>query len=801
MSKSNAEITLNATENESNIKDFIFKYVRFLPIILLCVVVALLLAFLKIRYTTPQYSVLGKLIINKESKMSAGGGGQSLEDMYLFSNNVNLKNEVEILQSRQLAKRVVKRLNLQISYFNKGKVRSSNIYGSSPIKIEIVSLTDSFKSFILDINATKDFFSLGENATKLHYGELFQTSNGKFRLTKDEGKSFGAFGSNLFAIAYQSFESATAGLAGSVKAYQNIDQATIIDLSIETDNTFLGREVINTMMEEYGKMNVEDKREISRVTMQFIDERLDSIGNELGNVEEGILDYREKNNVIDLQEQSRLYYSEFEENKKALILQDVQIGVLDYLLNYLNNPSNRYNLVPTNLGIQEPVLLPLVSQYNNLQLQRNNIAATTGPANRAIEAIERELLKLRDQIQEALKNVRQSYLINLNKLNQQLSRVRSEIKSVPSKAKGLLDIERQQKIKQELYLFLLQKREEAGISAAATVSSSRPLEEAIASTVPIKPNKKNIYIIAFAIGALIPVSVIALLEFLNDKVTHKDEVTRHLQIPIVGEVGHAQEGETLVVHAVSRKVVAEQFRIMRTNMQYLITKKENPVILVTSSVSGEGKSFIATNFGAVMALTGKKTVILEFDIRKPRLLKGLNIKATTGLTNYILGTSTLSEIIIKVQDIPNLSVIGCGPVPPNPSEILLDNQVQQLFKELRKEFDVIVIDTAPVGLVSDGFTLSSYADASLYIVRQGYTLSKQLSAINELYQKKVLPNIGLVINDIKSAGRYTGYYGYGAGNYGGYGYGYGYGGDYFEKQNKGKQNESIMKKIKALFYK
>lgn len=787
MLSNNPNIPLN-TGSEFNLKEFIYKYIRYLPLIIACILIALVMGFVRIRYTTPQYNVGGKLLINKDAK---GTGGQGLEDMYMFSNNVNLKNEVEILQSRQLAKRVVKSLDLQISYFNKGTVRSSNIYRDSPIEIEIISLKDSQRYFALEIAARDENFSIGENSIQMPYNQMFETANGLFKIKRVIGKSLNTFSSNIYTIIYQPIGDATANLAGSIKAFQNIDQATILDISMETDNIKLGMDVVNTTMKEYGKMNVEDKREISKATMQFIDERLDSIKNELGGVENNILSYREKNNVIDLDQQSHLYYSEMEGNKKELIEQEVQNGVLDYLSNYISNPDHQFHMVPTNLGIQEPVLLPLISQYNNLQLQRYNLLATTGPANKTVEAAERELGKLKDQIIEALKNVKAAYKINADKITQQLNKNLSDWKRVPSKAKGLLDIERQQKIKQELYLFLLQKREEAAISVAATVSSSKPLEDATGSSAPIKPNKRSIYVIAFVFGTLIPVAIIALLEFLNDKITHKEEITKTLQIPIVGEIGHAT-GETLVVQTASRKIIAEQFRIMRTNVQYLISKKEKPVMLITSSMSGEGKSFIATNFGAVMALAGKKTIVLEFDIRKPRLLKGLNLRTESGLINYIMGTASLSDIIIPVPEFNNLFVIGCGPVPPNPSEILLDSQVEKLFAELKQKFDLIVIDTAPVGLVSDAYTLSAFADASIYIVRQGYTLKKQLNSIEEIYQKKRLPNMGLLINDIKSSGRYRGYYGYSGayGNfgYGGYGsYGYAHSGDYFEKQESKKK--------------
>lgn len=767
---------------EFNLKEFIFKYLRYWPMLLAFVLIALVLAFLKVRYATPIYNVKGSLFINKENKNNASG--EALENMFMFPSNLNLKNELEILKSKPLVRRVVKNLDLQLSYYNKGNVRTSNIYGASPLRLEIVSLKDSANAFSFEIEASEKGFRFLNGNAPLEYNKIFETSTGVFRLNTVPTVSFAGYSSDHFIITYRPLEAAAASLVSSLSTTQTIEQATILDISMETDNIALGKDVINDLMTEYGKMNVEDKRRISQVTMQFIDERLDTIKNELGGVESGILKFREKNEVVDLEQQSTLYFENLSETNKQLTTQQVQASILDYLLQYMHNPANRNSLVPASLGIQEPVLEPMFSQYNSLQLQRNNLLQTTGAANPAIATIDRSIEKLRGQILEALKNVQQSYTIASNKLKEEIARSRSAIRKVPSKAMGLLDIERQQKIKQDLYLFLLQKREEAAIAAAATVASSSPLEEASGSSVPVKPNQKNIYLIALLAGIMIPIGIIALLEMLNDKIREREEITRQTQAPIIGEIGHAGE-ETLIVQAGSRTVVAEQFRIMRTNLQYLVSKVSKPVILVTSSVSGEGKSFVATNYGAALALTGKKTVVLEFDIRKPRLLKGLNMQSTKGLSNYIIGKATLEEIVQPVREFSNLYVIGCGPVPPNPSELLLDRQVDKLFEELKTRFDYIIIDSAPLGLVSDAFTLSTFADASLYIVRHGYTLKRQLSMVEDLYQQKRLPNMGLVINDIQTQGRYKGYYGYGGGSY--YGYGYGYGSDYFQEMTPRKK--------------
>ena len=296
---------------------------------------------------------------------------------------------------------------------------------------------------------------------------------------------------------------------------------------------------------------------------------------------------------------------------------------------------------------------------------------------------------------------------------------------------------------------------------------------------------------AFFIGLLVPAAVIFLIEYLNDKVKSKTEIQQITDAPILGEIGHAENSTTLVVTRNNRKFLAEQFRIVRSNIQYILPKVDRPVILVTSSFSGEGKSFVSTNLGAVLALSGKRTIILEFDIRKPKIMKGLGLNERKGLTNYIIGNVELADVIHPVPDVENLFVVPCGPVPPNPAEMLLNERVKELFARLRQQFDTVIIDTAPVGLVSDGITLGQHADASIYIVRHNYTLRKQIQLIDDIYKQSKLPHLSIIINDIKTGSGYGGYYGYGQ-----YGYGNGYGYGYFEADKKPR---NLLQRIKGIF--
>jgi tyrosine-protein kinase Etk/Wzc len=318
---------------------------------------------------------------------------------------------------------------------------------------------------------------------------------------------------------------------------------------------------------------------------------------------------------------------------------------------------------------------------------------------------------------------------------------------------------------------LIKKREESAISLAATISNIKVLDKAYPNLTPVSPKPRSVQMIALLIGLIIPALIVLMVELLDDKVKTREDVEKITTSTILGEVGHSSMNSTLVVTPKSRGLVAEQFRIIRTNLQYVITSTPNPVILVTSSFSGEGKSFICTNLGAVMALAGKRTVILEFDIRKPKILAGLNLPKKPGLTNYLLGTANPEDLVIPVEDYENLFVLPCGPIPPNPSELLLEPRLDSLMAYLKTNFDVIVMDTAPVGMVSDALTLSKYADCTIYIVRHGVTHKKQISLLEDFNKEQKLPKVNIILNDIKVQAGY-GYY------YGRYGYGYGYGNNY-----------------------
>ncbi|MFL5808396.1 MAG: polysaccharide biosynthesis tyrosine autokinase, partial [Flavisolibacter sp.] len=372
-----------------------------------------------------------------------------------------------------------------------------------------------------------------------------------------------------------------------------------------------------------------------------------------------------------------------------------------------------------------------------------------------------------------LVNIKRSYSAVISNLQNISATAQSQLRIMPEKQQALVEIQREEKTKLVILNSLLEKREESAIVLASTISNIKVLEEAGANFTPVKPNRRSTQLLAIMVGLVLPALFIFILELLNDKVTTRYDIEKLTNTTILGEVGHSYGKNTLVVTNNNRSVVAEQFRIIRSNLQYVINH-DKPVVLVTSSFSGEGKSFISTNVGAVMALAGKKTIILEFDIRKPKILSQLNIAKRPGLTNYLLGKVSVEELPTKVEGIDGLYVLPCGPVPPNPAELLLHPKLGDMFAYLREHFDTIIMDTAPVGMVSDAMTLSKFADCTLYIVRQGHTYKKQIGMIDEFHVQGKLPKISIILNDVKLRTGY-GYYGYGR-----YGYGYGYGSGYFD---------------------
>jgi len=753
------------------VKDLFFKYIRFLPVFLLSLALTLFGAWIYLRYATPIYRAAGSLRIKNDKQ--SGGGDQKLDQLALNTGIQNIQNEIEVLKSKPLMRHVVEALDLQINYNAVGKIKSPDIYKQGPFLLQIFELTDSTRAFSLNVKFLNDsIFTVNNDKTKFTFGQLFKNRRGIFRLNRNSYSSPG----REYAIAWQPTEQTAAGFA-AVTQVSPKNGTDILTIAIETTNPQKSADIINQLMAEYGEMTKEDKSAEAALTLLFVDRSLKSVQHEIDSIQKEKTAFQKANNLVDLQGQTQNYLSNVSETDKSLKEQEILMKVTELVEGYLKDKQNNFKTVPSSLGLSDLTLSAKIEEYNKAQLYRAGLLQSQIPPNNPFVKEQDQIIeKLRTDILEAMKNIKTSTTLSLNSFKQRENSLQGQLKSLPPQISRLGEFEAVLNSKMGIYSYLMEKKLATTISQASTLSNSKIIETSTPSTNPVKPNRRSVQLLAILIGVGLPALFVFLLEVVNDKVTTRYDIEKMTSAPILGEIGHSYSRTTLVVNKTSRGMVAEQFRIIRSNLQYIINKIDKPVILVTSSFSGEGKSFVTTNVGAVMALTGKKTIIIEFDIRKPKIFSGLGLSRRKGITNYILGNADLKDLPVLVDGYDNLYVLSCGPVPPNPAEMLLESRVEDLFNYLKQNFDVILIDSAPVGMVSDGMTLSKFANCTLYIVRQAYTYKKQIALIDEFYKEEKLPKVSIIINDVKIKPGY-GYYGYGR-----YGYGYGYKSKYYEEE-------------------
>lgn len=768
-----------------NFKEILYKYLSYSWLFILVLGVCSTAAWLYIRYNVPQYKVSATLLLKDNDPRTRSQSGELFADLLMAQGTLNKINEIEVLKSRSLMMRVIKVLGLQTDCRVLANVKTTNTYGSSPFELQVLQLQDSTTPLSFIIKTSKDGFTIKSGKRKIEYDQIFETNEGTFRLLKKA--------SNYHNTTYDEYQVswfpeviAAAIYAGNLQVRPADERANVLSLTYITENPKLGADILNQLMEEYNNSNIDDKNLINKKALAFIDDRLAIVEKQLDSVENNLQLYKRSNHVIDLATQSSFYFDNLKTSIDNADQLEIQLSLIDILVEYLQDSKNNLQKVPSTLGLNDPTLLELTGGYNKLILERE-LQLQTGATESSIvirntnATIEETRLKLL----ENLRSFKRALTNTASSLQSKVNSFRSEINRIPEKERESRERTRQQQIKQNLYLYLLQKKEESALSQASTIASSKVVDNALDMAEQVSPKILNIYSIALLVGILLPLGIVFVVDLLNDKITVRSDIEKNTTAPIIAEIGHNRDDDTLVFDKKNRTIIAEQFRMLRSSLKYLMgDKKATPVILVTSSISGEGKSFVSTNLAASLAIMGKRTVILEFDLRKPRIMDGLKLAKAGGLSNYLVGELALDKLTVPVPEVPNLFAISSGPIPPNPSELLLSSRIDELFHYLKQHFDYIIVDTAPVGLVSDSYTLSLYADASLYIIRQGYTLKRQLHMIQDNYVKKKLPAMGLLINDIKLTGKYRGYYGYGGSSY--YGYSYGYGGYYSDSDKKGR---------------
>lgn len=793
------------TEDEKiDIQQLLFKYIIHWPWFVGAVLVCLIGAWIYLRMATPVYNISATVLIKDDKKGGNTGSMVGLEELGLsglISSSQNIDNELEVLRSKTLVKEVINLLNLYVSYTDEDGFPSKNMYKTSPVLVSLTpqeaeKLTDPMVVEMalygeggLDVNVT-----VGDKEYQKHFEKLpavfpmdegtlaFFQSPDSLSLKKDTMEA----SSNIRHITakIKSPMKVARAYCENLKIEPTSKTTSVAVISLKNSSLQRGQDFINQLLEMYNRNTNNDKNEIAQKTAEFIDERINIISKELGSTEANLENFKRNAGITDLTSEAQIALTGNAEYEKKRVENRTQISLIEDLRKYIR--GNEYEVLPGNIGLQDPGLVATIERYNEMLVERKRLLRTSTENNPTIINLDTSIRAMKSNVQATLDGSLKGLLITKADLEREASRFSRRISDAPGQERQFVSIARQQEIKAGLYLMLLQKREENAIALAATANNAKIIDEAIADDIPVSPKRRMIYLIALVLGIGIPVGIIYLIGLTKFKLEGRADVEKLTTIPIVGDIPLTDEKNekdgSIAVFENQNNLMSETFRNIRTNLQFML-QNDKKVILVTSTVSGEGKSFISANLAISLSLLGKKVVIVGLDIRKPGLNKVFRLSTKEkGITLYLANPETDLMSLVQPSDInQNLYILPGGTVPPNPTELLARDGLDKAIEILKKSFDYVVLDTAPVGMVTDTLLIGRVADLSVYVCRADYTHKVEYTLINELAEEKKLPNLCTVINGVDLKRRKYGYY-YGYGKYGKYygygkryGYGYGYG--------------------------
>ena len=793
-------------EENIDVKELLFKYLIHWPWFVGAVIACLIAAWVYLYMSTPVYNISATVLIKDDKKGGSAGMLSGLESLGLdgmISSSQNIDNEIEVLHSKTIAKEVVENLGLYISYMDEDEFPSRNMYKTSPVQVSLTPQEADLleKPMIVEM-ALQPQGSMDVNV-KIgddEYQAVFPTDRGTlaFFLTSDSISS-----SKRTLEETTGSEKITRNITATInnplavaKAYcKNMTieptskTTSVAVISLKNSNVQRGKDFINKLLEMYNINTNNDKNEVAQKTAEFINERIGIISKELGSTEKDLESFKRGAGITDLTSDAQIALTGSAEYEKKRVENQTQINLLQDLQKYMQNEG--YEVLPSNIGLQDLNLAAAINRYNEVLVERKRLLRTSTENNPTIINLDTSIGAMKENVQVSLDRVLRGLFITKADLDREASRYSRRISEAPGQEREFVSIARQQEIKAGLYLMLLQKREENAITLAATANNAKIIDDAIADDTPVSPRGKIIYLVALVLGIGIPVGIIYLLELTKFKIEGRSDVEKLTCVPIVGDIPLTDEKQgAIAVFENHNNLMSETFRNIRTNLQFML-ENDKKVILVTSTVSGEGKSFISGNLAISLSLLGKKVVIVGLDIRKPGLNKVFNIpRKEVGITQYLANPEKNLMDLVQLSDVSkNLYILPGGTVPPNPTELLARDGLDKAIETLKKNFDYVILDTAPVGMVTDTLLIGRVADLSVYVCRADYTHKNEYTLINELAENNKLPSLCTVINGLDLKRRKYGYY-YGYGKYGKfygygkrYGYGYGYGEHFHDKES------------------
>lgn len=741
-----------------DLKSQLLHYLRYWYIFLITLAVAVGGAYLYLLVTVPQYKVTTVLRVDDDDKGSGVLKGTAFADLNVFQTKKTVDNEMEILRSKKLIGSALKELSYDARYFIRQLPRNRELYGADlPFRVIADQIKPSGyakRKLSVQLISNNQFILMDDKQRKLyHFDEPIVTPHFKIRVVRGP-----AFRKNR-AVIHFSFVN-----VGLLAERYSLADLQVMPVTKDANNIIIslmdavpqrGVDFLNKLIEKYNIENVNSKNRIALSNLKQIDERLGKLSAELSQIENVVEQYKKDNSVTELSSNAQIDLQSSANYSQQLSASKMQLKQLRSLTAYLSDNTDRFQIVPATIGIRDPTFQSLVDKYNNLQIERQQLLQTNLPGNPLVVNITGQLESLRRNMLENLKVISQALQLELNSLGSSTSAYAARLRSVPGLEKGLMERSREQSVQTNSYQYLLLKREETQLSLSVAIPSAEVVDDPAALSTPAKPRVQVVYLIAIVIGLGFPTGVIFAKTKLNNTVKDINDVDLRLgEVRVLGELSHKTTGTSIVVQEDKNTTMSELFRFIRSNLRFMDTEGKNQTLLVTSTTKGEGKTFFALNLGITLSMVNKKIVILEFDLRKPDLLKQMNMHTKTGLSDYLKADSmAIDELLLPVENSSNLFVIGCGTIPENPAELLTSERLHDLFTELKQRFDFIIIDTSPVGRVADAFSLAAYADASIYLVRYNYTNKTELGIFEDICENQKLKNPMLVFNDAKKENR------------------------------------------------
>ena len=790
-------------EEEVNIQELLFRYLIHWPWFVASVLFCVVCAFGYLKIATPVYNVSATVLIKDEDK---GGGTTMASELGkmglggMMNTKSNVENEVEVLKSKSLALEVVELLNLYVSYWNEDSWMSKELYRTSPVLVSLTSQEADqlnkpmkVKMKLLDSGKMDVEIEVGEKKYKKHIDKLpavFPTDDGTvaFLINSDTLVSKWNEIQKITAVIEKPMAVAK-GYSGALSIAPTSKTTSVVNISLKNSSTQRGKDFINKLIEVYNINTNNDKNEVAQKTAEFIDERIAIISKELGSTEQDLETFKRTAGITDLKSEAEIALSGNAEYEKRRVENQTQISLVKDLQRYLQ--GNDYEVLPSNVGLKDAALATAIAKYNEMLMERNRLLRTSTENNPTIINLTSSIHAMRANVVASMDATLKGLQITKADLQREAKRFSQRISDAPTQERQFVSIARQQEIKAGLYLMLLQKREENAITLAATANNAKIIDAAIPDEAPVAPKKMMFLMMAFVFGMGIPVFVIYLISLTKVTIEGRADVEKLTTLPVIGDIPVADglKGSSVAVFENQNNLMSETFRGIRTNLQFLLEEGQK-VVLVTSTVSGEGKSFVSANTAISLSLLGKKVVIVGLDIRKPGLNKVFNLSTKEqGITQFLTDPKRNIMDLVQQSDInSNLFILPGGAVPPNPTELLARKGLEEAVEQLKQHFDYIVLDTAPVGMVTDTQLISRVADLTVYVCRADYTRKSEFTLVNELDSTNKLPRISIVINGLDlNKKKYGYYYGYGKyGKYYGYGKRYGYGYGYGEQKTSKK---------------